>query len=283
MIPVRDPSDMTILITGATSGLGRALASSLASRGARVLIHGRDQSRADNASATIRESTNNDRIETVLADLSSLRDVQNLAEQVRSRCGRLDVLVNNAGVGAGADDAVREESADGTELRFAVNYLAEHYLTQLLLPLLRDSAPARVVNIASAGQHPIDFDDPMLHTNYAGTRAYARSKLAQIMLTFDLAEQLRNERITVNALHPATYMNTRMVREAGISPVNTVEDGVTAALQLIISAETEDVTGRYFHGTREAHALEQAYDPHARAHLRELTEELLAGTAIPET
>ena len=187
----------------------------------------------------------------------------------------LDVLVNNAGVGFGADDTLREVSADGIELRFAVNYLAGYRLTTLLQDLLRESAPARVVNVASAGQHAVDFDDPMLTTDYSGTRAYAQSKLAQIMFTLDLAEQLRDAEVTANALHPATYMNTAMVRQAGISPLNTVEQGLEAVLRLVTDPALDGVSGRYFHGSRESEPLEQGRDRRARAQLRELSERLV--------
>ncbi|MBB5158381.1 SDR family NAD(P)-dependent oxidoreductase [Saccharopolyspora phatthalungensis] len=272
---MRTPSERTILVTGATSGLGRALAHRLAAAGSRVLIHGRSAERTEETRAEIAAATGSDRLDAVLADLTELRQVARLANDVRLRCDRLDVLVNNAGTGSGAPGAGREESADGIELRFAVNYLAGYHLTRLLQSLLIASAPARVVNVASAGQHPIDFDDPMLVGNYFGTRAYAQSKLAQIMFTFDLAEQLRGSGVSVNALHPATYMNTAMVREAGVSPVSTVAEGVDATMRLVADPGLDEVTGGYFHGTRPCRALEQAYDAQARAQLRDLSDKLI--------
>ncbi|MFI0462805.1 SDR family NAD(P)-dependent oxidoreductase [Saccharopolyspora sp. 5N102] len=272
---MRDPSQRCILITGATGGLGRALAHRLAETGSRVLIHGRSAERAEAVRAEIAAATGSNRLGVLVADLAELRQVERLANDVRLRCDRLDVLVNNAGVGSGPPDSGREESADGIELRFAVNYLAGYHLTRLLQSLLIFSAPARVVNVASAGQHPIDFDDPMLVRNYLGYRAYAQSKLAQIMYTFDLAEQLRGTGVTVNALHPATYMNTAMVREAGVSPVTTVAEGVAATMRLVADPGLDEVTGEYFHGTRACRALEQAYDGQARARLRKLSDELV--------
>ncbi|MEV5536591.1 SDR family NAD(P)-dependent oxidoreductase [Saccharopolyspora shandongensis] len=272
---MRDPSQRCILVTGATAGLGRALAHRLAETGSRVLIHGRSAERAEAVRAEIAAATGSNRLGVLVADLADLHQVERLANDVRLRCDRLDVLVNNAGVGSGPPESAREESADGVELRFAVNYLAGYHLTRLLQSLLIFSAPSRVVNVASAGQHPIDFDDPMLVRNYLGYRAYAQSKLAQIMFTFDLAERLRGTGVTVNALHPATYMNTAMVREAGVSPVATVAEGVAATMRLVADPGLDEVTGEYFHGTRACRALEQAYDGQARARLRKLSDELV--------
>ncbi|GAA0529210.1 3-oxoacyl-ACP reductase [Saccharopolyspora subtropica] len=272
---MRTAPERTVLITGATNGLGRALAQRAAETGCRVLVHGRDADRAAAARAEITAATGNDRVVALVADLAELRQVERLAEEVRQRCARLDTLVNNAGIGSGPPDGAREVSADGIELRFAVNYLAGYHLTGLLRPLLIASAPARVVNVASAGQHPIDFDDPMLTSGYTGSRAYAQSKLAQIAFTFDLAEQLRGTGVTVNALHPATYMNTAMVREAGVTPVSTVTEGVDAVFPLVCDPGLDEVTGQYFHGTRACRALDQAYDESARARLHELSDELV--------
>lgn len=272
---MRDLDEQTILITGATSGLGLALAERTARRGARVLLHGRDRDKVERTRDAVAASTGNEWLEVVVADLAELRQVDELAAEVLRLSETLDVLVNNAGVGFGADDTLREVSADGIELRFAVNYLAGYRLTTLLQDLLRESAPARVVAVASAGQHPVDFDDPMLTTDYSGTRAYAQSKLAQIMFTLDLAEQLRDAEVTANALHPATYMNTAMVRQAGISPLNTVEQGLEAVLRLVTDPALDGVSGRYFHGSRESEPLEQARDPRAQAQLRELSERLV--------
>jgi NAD(P)-dependent dehydrogenase (short-subunit alcohol dehydrogenase family) len=159
-------------------------------------------------------------------------------------------------------------------LRFAVNYLAGFLLARLLLPLLKSSAPSRIVNVASLGQHPIDFDDVMITRNYNGTRAYSQSKLAQIMLTIDLAEELRGTGVTVNSLHPATYMNTTMVRAGGITPVSTVEEGGAAILHLVQGDDVAGQSGLFFNGLRQAQANPQAYDEEARARLRKLSLEL---------
>jgi NAD(P)-dependent dehydrogenase (short-subunit alcohol dehydrogenase family) len=192
---------------------------------------------------------------------------------VEAENARLDALINNAGVGAGTRGAERELSGDGYELRFQVNYLAGFLLTILLLPRLRRSAPARVVNVASAGQAPIDFDDPMLERGYEGWRAYRVSKLAQVVFTFDLAGRLDGTGVTVNALHPATFMDTKMVREVA-SPMSRVEEGAQATLRLVTAAELEGVTGKYFDGVEETRADAQAYDPGARRKLWDLSEEL---------
>ena len=245
-----DRDDPIVLITGATDGLGRALADELAADGVHVVRHGR----AD-------------------ADLGSLAQVRGYAERIYDEHDRLDVLVNNAGIGQAGP---REESADGIELRFAVNYLAGYLLTRLLVPLLVRSAPARVVNVSSAGQVPIDFDDVLLEHSYSGVQAYCQSKLAQVMFTFDLAEELRDSGVTVNALHPATFMPTKMVRQAGASPMSSLEEGVEATRRLVDGPELEGVTGRYFDGLEEARAHPQAYRAEARRALRELSEELTA-------
>jgi NAD(P)-dependent dehydrogenase (short-subunit alcohol dehydrogenase family) len=198
--------------------------------------------------------------------------VRALAAAVTAAEPRLDVLVDNAGIGTtvpGGD--VRQVSRDGHELRFAVNYLADYLLTRSLLPLLERSAPARIVHVSSAGQAPIDFADPMLTRAYDGTRAYCQSKLAQILATLDTAGGLAARGVTVNALHPATYMPTKIVAH----PVSTLEQGVRATVRLAVEEDVEGLTGRYFDGTREARAHAQAYDAEARRKLRELSERLV--------
>ena len=272
---MRNSGEAVILVTGATDGLGRLTARDLAAAGATVLLHGRDPERGEAAVREIHEETGNDRLHYYLADFSSLEEVRRLADQIMSDHDRLDVLVNNAGIGAvRRDEASRSWSRDGYELRFAVNYLAPFLLTRLLLPLVQRSAPSRIVNVASAGQSPIRFDDVMLERGYEGMRAYAQSKLALVMFTFDLAAELEGTGVTANSLHPASLMDTKMVFETFGSASSSVREGTDATVRLAVSRELEGVTGRYFDGQREAHADEQAYDPEARDRLRRLSEEL---------
>jgi NAD(P)-dependent dehydrogenase (short-subunit alcohol dehydrogenase family) len=166
------------------------------------------------------------------------------------------------------------ESADGYELRFAVNYLAGYLLIRRLLPLIRRSAPARIVQVASAGQAPIDFDDVMLDRHYTGVQAYCQSKLAQVMFTLDLAAELDGTGVTATCLHPGTFMPTKIVRGAGVDPVTPLEDGIRATVRLVADHELAEVSGEYFDGERRAAPHAQARDPEARRKLRELSDRL---------
>lgn len=261
----------TALVTGATDGVGRVVAGALARDGWRVLVHGRDRQRGE---ALVREIGQAGNATFLPADLASLAEVRRLAGDVLKATDRLDLLINNAGIGTAGNAPGRQTSADGHELRFAVNYLAGFLLTYLLLPLLKASAPARIVNVASAGQQAIDFSDVMLTRRYSGVTAYCQSKLAQIMFTVDLADELKGSGVIANALHPSTYMNTTMVRQSGNAPVSKVEDGAAAILQLAVSPALEGRSGLYFNVLREARASPQAYDAGARRRLRALSVEL---------
>lgn len=263
----------TVLITGSTDGVGRYVAAKLAASGANVLIHGRDSARAKTLIEQIRQASGGNPT-FYQADLSSLAEVRRLAEAVLADHTRLDVFVSNAGIGSQNEGPARQTSRDGHELRFAVNYLSGFLLAHLLLPLLRASAPSRIVNVASLGQQPIDFGDVMITKGYNGSRAYAQSKLAQIMFTIDLAERLKGSGITVNSLHPATYMNTTMVRASRVTPVSTVEQGGEAILHLASGDDVADKSGLFFNSMNEAQANPQAYDEAARQRLRALSLEL---------
>ena len=188
---------------------------------------------------------------------------------------RLNVLVNNAGVFL-PDSTERRLSDDGHELHFQVNYLSGYILTEMLIPLLEANAPARVINVASAGQAPLEFDNLMLESGYEGRRAYAQSKLAQIMMTFSMADDLSARDITINALHPSSYMDTGMVIEAGIEPRSSVETGRDALLQLV----NNDVgTGKYFSVFEEARPLPQAYNAVAVERLMDISDYLVSGNS----
>ena len=260
-----------ILLTGATDGLGRALADRLASAGANLILHGRDAERLASVADEIAAS-GAERPRAVCADLADLADVARLAEDVAGMTDRLDVLVNNAGIGSGEPEGhERRVSADGYELRFAVNYLAGFRLTLGLIPRMRSAraadGPARIVLVSSLGQQPLDFGDLMLTHGYSGQRAYNQSKLAQIMFGIELAHKLPASEITVNSLHPSTYMPTKMVLSNGVDPIDTLEAGVDATARLVLDPELDGKTGRFYDRQREAQPHEQAFDPVARREL----------------
>jgi NAD(P)-dependent dehydrogenase (short-subunit alcohol dehydrogenase family) len=266
------PNGKTALVTGSTDGVGRVVAEMLAAAGWRVLVHGRDRARGERVVGAIKAGGGS--AEFLAADLSSLAEVRRLADAVQNATSRLDLLINNAGIGSGGPQGTRQTSAEGHELRFAVNYLADFLLTYLLLRLIKKSAPARIVNVSSLGQEPIAFDDVMLTKGYSGMRAYRQSKLAQIMFTIDLAGELEGTGVTVNALHPATFMNTAMVMQFGGKPMSTVQEGADAIFKLAASAEMEGQTGLYFNGQNEASANSQVYHAEARRRLKALSLEL---------
>src|SRR5688572_13836957 len=226
-----------ILITGSTDGHGLALARRLAADGAEVLVHGRDRGKVERVVGEIGAAHG------YVADLASLEEVRWLAAEVTGDHDGLDVLVNNAGVAV----PKRQTSRDGYELDFAVNYLAHFLLTLELL----ESVRSRIVNVASIGQRAIDFGDVMLKRGFEPARAYCQSNLAQILFTIELAGRLGDEP-TVNALHPATFMDTNMVRGMGQRPMNTVDEGMEATLRLAVGDDVEGVTGKFFDGRAES-------------------------------
>lgn len=266
--------DRIIVITGSTDGLGRALSGALAQQPTTTLVlHGRDQTRLDAVAGELADAPAS--IHTVRADLSEMAQVHALADEIANNTDHISVLVNNAGVGAGEPDGThRRLTADGYELRFAVNHLAPFALTRRLLPQLDRGAPARVVNVASLGQAPIDFDDPFLEHDYSGLRAYGQSKLAMIATGFVLARQLDPSRVTVNSLHPGTFMPTKMVLESVGYTIDSLESGVDATLRLILDPELDGVTGQFFDGTDTAEANADAYDPQVQQRLWDLSTRL---------
>jgi NAD(P)-dependent dehydrogenase (short-subunit alcohol dehydrogenase family) len=270
-----DMTGKTALVTGSTSGLGSEVAMRLGAMGATVIVHGRNAERGGEVAAAINAAGPGQAV-FYQADLGSLAEVRALAARVRDQHDRLDLLINNAGIG-GASNEARRTSADGHELVFAVNYLSHFLLTRELLPLLEASAPARIVNVASIGQRALNFDDIMMNDNYNQMGAYSQSKLAQIMFTMTLAERLDASKIIVNSLHPATFMDTPMVTSTGRRPMTTVEEGADAVMQLAVGTSVEGRTGLYFNQLNEARANDQAYDAEVRQRLWDLSVELTAG------
>ncbi len=267
---MKEIKDQTILITGSTDGIGKLTALELAKKEAKVLLHGRNKSKVDQVVDEIKSKSGNEKINGLTADFSSLNEVRKFAEDLKKEYQAIDVLINNAGVGF-ADERY---SKDGYELRFAVNYLAPFLLTHLLLPELKKASPSRIVNVSSAGQSPVNFDDIMCEKNFNATQAYCQSKLALIMFTIDLAEKLKDENITVNSLHPGTYLDTNMVRRSNINPWGKPETGADAEVYLATSSKLNNVTCKYFNVKSEARADSQAYDNNARKRLWDLSVEL---------
>ena len=255
----------TIIVTGATDGLGKLVATHLAQQGAKVLLHGRNREKGQMVLEELKKQTGNEQLEYYNGDFASMEAVRGLAAKIMKKHAHIDVLINNVGIGKGKK---RELSQDGLEMHFAVNYLSHVVLTEELLSAFVKGT--RIINVASVGQEAIDFDDLLLEKRYDGLVAYRKSKTALIMWTFDLAERLRNRGINVNAVHPASLMNTKMVAEDWGAAQSTVEEGAVAVENLV---HTEN-TGQYYDRVKVGKAIPQAYDVAAREKLRSITREL---------
>jgi NAD(P)-dependent dehydrogenase (short-subunit alcohol dehydrogenase family) len=264
--------EKVFFITGATDGLGKLVAIDLARqyKDATILIHGRNKEKLEKSLIEVKRVSGNPNIESWLADFSSMDEVRGIAEEILSKHPAIEILINNAGAGFAAP----HYGKDGTEMRFAVNYLAPFLLTRLLLPALKKGNKSRIVNVASAGQSAIHFDDIMLENKFDAITAYTQSKLALVMFSIDLAAEMLPDHITVNSLHPGTYLDTGMVREAGISPQGTTQSGADAIVYLAVSPDLKDVTGKYFNVKKESRAHAQAYDSAVRKKLSAICSKL---------
>ena len=257
----------TVLITGATSGIGRATASGLAAMGAIVAITGRDRERAEQAASETR-SASGTQVHVFIADLASQSDVRRLADEVLQTCPRLDVLINNVG----GYWNTRSVTADGLERTFALNHLAPFLLTALLLDRLKESGPARVVTVASGahGTGRIDFDDLQGERSYSGARAYSQSKLANVLFTYELASRLRGSDVTANVVHPGVVRTSFGAEDpAGfqrlLSPVmrpfmKSTERGAATSIHVASAPELKHVTGRYFADSKLKRSSKDSHD-----------------------
>jgi retinol dehydrogenase-14 len=276
-----DMSEKICLITGATSGIGKATAMGLANMGASVVMVGRDRSRGETAMAEIKEGSPNASVDLMLADVSSQEQIRRLADEFREAYPRLDVLINNAGVFL----SKRITTADGIEMTFAVNHLAYFLLTNLLLDMLKASAPSRIVNVSSGAQSngTIDFGNLQGEKGYKGTKAYSQSKLANVLFTYELARRLEGTGVTANCLHPGAVRTNfgsgssgvfgfmvRALRPLMISP----EKGAETSIYLAFSPEVEGLSGRYFVKKADARSSDESYDEKIARRLWEVSAEL---------
>jgi len=270
------------LVTGGSSGIGKATALGLANMGATVIVVGRDRSRGEAAVTEIKQKSNNDAVDLMLADLSSQASIRRLAEEdFKDRYEQLHVLINNAGVFTSKHTV----TLDGIETTFAVNHLAPFLLTNLLLDVLKASAPTRIINITSSGERSgtINFDDLQGESRYSGFRAYNQSKLAMIPFTYELARKLEGTGVTVNCVHPGVVVTNlgrgssgafglllRLMRPFFSSP----EKGAETPIYLASSLEVEGVSGKYFAKKAEAKSSELSYDAATARRLWQVSAEL---------
>jgi retinol dehydrogenase-14 len=271
----------TALVTGGTSGIGKASAVAFAAMGANVVIVGRNLERGEAALRDIKGQSHSDSVELMLADLSVQGEVRRLADQFLERHERLDVLANNAGL----VQSRRTETADGIETTLAVNHLAPFLLTNLLLDRLKESAPSRVITVSSEAERMgnIDFDDIQSRQKYKGFAAYGKTKLANIMFTYELAERLKGTFVTANCLHPGAVGTNFGKNNAGPMALffrlakpfmRSPERGADTLIWLASSTDVDGVSGKYFSDRKEIEAKEIVNDPAARRRLWELSEEL---------
>lgn len=269
------------VITGATAGIGRETALGLAELGATVVIVARDPQKAARTVDEISRATGNGNVESVRADFASLNSVRAAAADIRTRYDAIQVLVNNAGVA----NKYRTLSEDGYELTFAVNHLAPFLLTRELLPLLLAGAPSRIVNVSSGAEAygPIDFDDLQSEKGYRGFAAYGKTKLMNVLFTYELASRLSGTGVTANCLHPGTVA-TDMLRQlprwlyALISPfLSTPEQGAETPVFLASSPSVDGVSGGYYEKRKAKRSSRRSYDASARQRLWAISEALIDG------
>jgi retinol dehydrogenase 14 len=265
--------DQTILITGSTDGIGQETARQLAQLGATVIVHGRSADRCEAARDDIRATTGNPQVDFVVADLSSQRQVRQLAAEVIARYDRLHVLINNAGVIL----LQRQLSEDGLEISFAVNHLAPFLLTNLLLDLLKQSAPARIVNVSSTVHYDaqIKFDNLQGERNYNGIVAYKVAKLGNVLFTYELADRLAGSGVTANCLHPGVVATKLLDAGWGWSNGLTSAQGAALSVYLATSPEVEQVTGQYFEGKSAGGASPKAADVKLRRKFWDVSAQLV--------
>jgi retinol dehydrogenase 14 len=271
----------TVLITGGTSGIGKAAAVALAAMDANVVIVGRNQERGEAAVEEIRARSHNESVELLLADLSVQSEVRRLAEEFQERYDRLDVLANNAGL----VQSKRTETPDGIETTLAINHLAPFLLTNLLLERLEQSAPSRVITVSSEAQRwgKMDFEDMQSRRKYRGFPVYGMTKLANIMFSYEFAERLNGAGVTATCLHPGSVDTNFGQNNRGpmalffrtFKPfMRSAEQGADTLVWLASSPEVDGVSGKYFSDRKEIEAQKVAYDRAARRRLWEISEEL---------
>ncbi|MCX6028472.1 MAG: SDR family oxidoreductase [Chloroflexi bacterium] len=277
-------SPKTYLITGATAGIGLATAKALTRQGATVVAVGRNAAKGREITARIRQETGNAAVEFLTADLSSQAEVRRVAQEFRAGHARLDVLVNNVG----GFFPRRQLSADGIEMTWALNYLGVYLLTELLLPTLTASAPARIVNVSSDMHRSaqMNFDDLQGARHYSDFRAYGQSKLALVLFTYELARQLAGTGVTANALHPG-FVATDMYRNSGgliklVAPLIKLmaigpDRGAETSVYLATSPEVEGITGQYFVKKQAVRSGPASYDTAAGQRLMQISAEMTGG------
>jgi NAD(P)-dependent dehydrogenase (short-subunit alcohol dehydrogenase family) len=276
-------NEKVCLITGATSGIGEVTARVLAEMGATVVVAARNRRKAERTVAEIRERAGHDRVDYLLADFASQVEIRRLAADFREQYERLDVLVNNAG----AVSLLRQETEEGIEITFAVNHLGYFLLTNLLLDVLKESSPARIINVSSAAHHSarLDFDNLQLQHGYGGMKAYGLSKLANILFTIELARRLEGSGVTANSVHPgwvATNIGANNIPWVGgllkgiiNLTADSPEKGAKTNIYLAASAEAEGISGKYFVNCKAARPSAAARDEEAARRLWEMSAELV--------
>ncbi len=279
----------TILISGATNGIGKQSALELAKMGAQIVIIGRNKAKTEETLREIQSSSGNKDVHALIADLSSMAEVRRVADDFKKQYARLDVLLNNAG----SFFSERQESVDGYEMTFALNHLSYFLLTHLLLDRLKANAPSRIVSVSSEAHmmSPLNFDDLQSKQSYgmAGFRPYGQSKLMNVMFTYELARRLTGTGVTANALHPGAVNTGFGKNNRGLMNIAMkiftffaikVEDGAKTSVYLASSPEVEEVTGKYFDKCKQKQSSQVSYDEAAQKRLWEISEQL-TGIAFP--